>query len=799
MKRNQRLIALVTALLVLAVTVIATFALRERVERHRVFRPSGSEEKPAPPRRGVPPVEEWSEVFRTTPPADLVELLDGIEQKQPDLYRKWSLAYLHARALAETDDDEKAAAKLAPFLEKDHPFRSRALFHRSLLAEGNEASQFRMTLLTEYPDSMYREEAIDGELEYLSEQGDVGRLTAFAAKVAPASSTERRREMSGRVIELLVEKDQLDAAFQRGLALLKGGTGDDASDRVTRALDRPEILARLTTEQLALFGETFQHHRHYLRAVAYLQRALAAPGLTPARRDELEFALGRSYFGDEQFVQAQNVYKRGSESTAGAEQKATFLWHAARAAQLRENDKSGEELMTAAIAVKGTHPSTLPALTQRIRTRVKQNRLKEAAADLALLRRLAGNKRAVLEGSLAYAVGMLGAGNPRVAITTLDAVPRNLLDDYDKAEFAYWRARALEQIDPAASFRNYLEVLRSDAPTHFAYFARTRLDSPAMTQKLASELRVREQQVAKLIAERKFDLARRVQTDRILLSSRDHAAQLQKLAAIYRELPDYRAVLELTPEPLPRFPDVDVHDPDSLLIAMGLHDEAVRAIESRYALRPARAALTRAHALNLAGASRESIYAVEILMKRVPSDFHPDLLPLLIRQLLYPRYFNEFIQADAARFDADPRLLLSIMREESRFNPRAKSQAAARGLLQFIITTARDIGHDIGLVDVAPEDLYDPRTIIRLGAKYISDLSDEFEGNRYRIAGAYNAGPEQVALWSRLQAAAGDDYFLTAVNFDETKHYIRKVNNSYERYGEIYGDEGPKGGLRAEP
>ena len=49
---------------------------------------------------------------------------------------------------------------------------------------------------------------------------------------------------------------------------------------------------------------------------------------------------------------------------------------------------------------------------------------------------------------------------------------------------------------------------------------------------------------------------------------------------------------------------------------------------------------------------------------------------------------------------ADPRLVLSIMREESRFNPRAKSQAAARGLLQFILATARDIGRDIGLVDV---------------------------------------------------------------------------------------------------
>ncbi|HEX2121467.1 MAG TPA: lytic transglycosylase domain-containing protein, partial [Thermoanaerobaculia bacterium] len=158
----------------------------------------------------------------------------------------------------------------------------------------------------------------------------------------------------------------------------------------------------------------------------------------------------------------------------------------------------------------------------------------------------------------------------------------------------------------------------------------------------------------------------------------------------------------------------------------------------------------------------------------------------VVSRLLYPRYFFPFIAADAKRYEADPALVLSIMREESRFNPRAKSQAAARGLLQFIITTARDIGRDVGLVDVAPEDLYDPRVIIRLGAKYIGELTEQFGGNRYRAAGAYNAGPKQVALWTRLQPAAGDDYFLTAINFDETKHYVRKVMNSYERYGAVY-------------
>jgi soluble lytic murein transglycosylase-like protein/tetratricopeptide (TPR) repeat protein len=837
MTSRNRNIALAALAALLIVVVLAVLLQRQRVRRYRVFRPAAGETKTTPPRE-VPPVEQWTATFQQLQGEDLAEMLEAIEAKHPDLYAQFELGYLHARALIEDDEGDEAIAKLAPFLEKDHPFRDRALYHRASIAEGAEASRFRNTLIFEHPESPYRDEAVDEEIAFLA--GNEPALTAFAEKIASSASTERRREIAARIVEAT-------GSLDRGLALLRAGTGDDAADRAARAIDKPANIAKLNADQLALLGETFQKHRHYDRAVAYLQLAInkltpapakaamlqakkakkkakatpkkktaaktkavspnrrpgaaAAPPAPPpnprARIDDLEFALGRSHFGAERYEQAQAVYLRGARATPDLAQKCTFLWHAARAAQLRGDDKTAEQLMTASIAVKGKFPATTAALTQRIRTRIRQKRFAEAASDLAQLRKMAGNDRAVLDGSLAYAVGMLAAGNSGAALSALNSVPAALLDDYDDAEFAYWRARALEQSDPPASFRWYLEVLRSKAPSHFAYFARTRLDSPAMAAKLARELAVREAQVNNLLAAKNLELARRIQTDRILLSSRDRDAQLKKLASIYRQIPAYAEVLDLKPAALPRFPDAK--SADDRLMAMGLHDEAVGAIEKRWGLRPMSEALSRSNALNLGAASRDSIYAIEVMVKSVPSDFHPDLLPSSVRQLLYPRYFYNFIAADAERFDTDATLLLSIMREESRFNPRAKSQAAARGLLQFIITTARDIGRDVGLVDVDPEDLYDPRVIIRLGAKYISELGETFGGNRYRVAAAYNAGPKQVALWSRMQPAAGDDYFLTAVNFDETKHYVRKVMNSYERYASIYGGGGPKGGLRAEP
>ena len=770
MKRKH--LFLTAAAVLVAVIAITVLVMRSRVERHRVFRPAAGEAKPGAP-KGIPSVEQWTATFQQLQGEELEELLEAIEVRHPDLYKKFSLAYLHARVLTENNEKGEAAAKLAPFLEKGNPYRGLALYHRATIAANDaEASRYRLAIITEHPESPYRDEAIDEEIAYLAERDEPQPLLDVAAKIAPSASTERRREMSARVVEALADRN-LDAAVLRALALLKGGTGDDAADRAARAIDKPAVIEKLGTEDRVLLADAFQKHRHYDRAIAMLQLVLKS-----AYTDDLQFALGRSYFGAEQYAEAQAAYLRGANATKKPDEQCQFFWHAARAAQLRGDDKTAEQLMTNAIAVKGKFPATTVALTQRMRLRLKQRRMNEAASDLALLRKLAPADRAVLEASLAYAVGMLAAGNGNAAIATLNAVPANLRNDYDDAEFAYWRGRALEARDPAGAVRSYLEVLRSSAPSHFDSFARKRLGAMNLTR----ELQLRDAQVAKHIAAKEWDLAKRIQTDRVLLKADD--VQLKKLESIYRELPAYKAILDLTPAALPRFPNAE--SPDDLLMAMGLHDEATAAIEKRWGLRPARDGLTRSMALNLGSASRESIYAIEIVMKSVPKDFHPELLPDAVRKLLYPRYFYSFIAADAKRYEADPALVLSIMREESRFNPRAKSAAAARGLLQFIITTARDIGQSVGIVDVDPEDLYDPRVIIRLGAKYIAELAEEFEGNRYRTAAAYNAGPKQVALWARMQPAAGDDYFLTAVNFDETKHYVRKVLNSYEQYAAIY-------------
>jgi len=761
---------------------------RHRVVRHRVFRAAPAEHPPVPPTAQLRGVNDWSEQFRSLEAngrwGELSELLDKIAASHPNEYRQWQLAYLHARAAVENDDPKNATPRLAPYLTNGNPFRDLALFHQADVDDTRgdhaAASRDRQALIFAYPNSLYRDQAIDDEVEFLK---NPQQLAAFSSRIYATAPPARRRDLDAHLVETLVHTGAANVALPKALAILGGGTLDDAAERVSHAIDRPDLVKRLNAQQLALLGTAMQNHRHFDRAAALLSAALN--GL-PQKHDEILFAIGRSWYGDEKYAQAQQTYMRGATQTRDVRWKAKFLFHASRCAQLLGDDATSEKLMTATIALPLRNDDTSSALTQRIRTRVKQRRFAEAAADLNAMRAMFPHDHALVEASFAYATGMLGAGNNGAALVTLNAIPRSLLDKFEPYEVDYWRARALEASNPSASFAAYLNVLRATVPTHFAYFTRQRLDTPAMQAKLRQEIAARDAEARKQIAAGNWDAARKIETDRYLLSPRDAS----RLAQTYAHVPAYARVLSMRPGQFPHFPLPPNASGDELLMAMGLFDEA----KPKY-----HDLLTQSLALNRGADSKDSIFNIEVMMKSVPNDYVPQLLPLPVKQLLYPRYFFDFISDDARRFDADPTLILAIMREESRFNPRAKSEAAARGLLQFIITTARDIGRDAGLVDVTEDDLYDPRVIIRLGAKYVSKLARDLGGNRYEIAAAYNAGPRQVALWSRLAPASGDDFFLSSINFDETKQYVRKVMNSYRRYQEIYGNAGPQGGVRAEP
>jgi soluble lytic murein transglycosylase-like protein len=756
-------------------------------------------------------VQNWTPRFREHVERGAWDALDAdldvIAEQDPDLYQRYRLAYLHARAQVGRGEIAEGRKALEPFLAAGDPFRDLALYYAAQAAQADgkkdEAARLRETLVLEFPKATYRQSALDDLTAYLTEKRDAAALAELGRKLAGTVEAPVLRDLESRAIAARLAGGD-ETAMPDGLRFLRGGSlADDAAERVATGLDRVDWINRFAAEDLVLIGESERNARHFDRAIDVLR--LALPQLEN-KRDDLLFSIGRAEFGREHYEDAEKLYVEGAEGAKDGEVKANFLYNAARCAQLLGDDVRAEKYLTSAIGPGGKTTRASSALTQRLRIRIQKRRFAEAAADLRAVQSRFPKSHAVVEATLAYAIGAIGGGKPALALTELNRLKPKLLEKRDVPEIDYWKARAVEARNPRQAVSLYLKVLRSDTPTHFAYFTRHRLAEEPLVSRVRAGAPARAAEVQRLLGAGQLEAARRAQTDVVLLSPPDQEpAELARLADIYKKLPAFREVAELPAPEYPRFPlfsgeGAGTPERLDLLLAMGLFDDATDLIQVRYPLQPLASGVARSEALRRGLASRLSIYAAEVVARDdIPDDFIPQLLPRLVRELLYPRYFYDVITAEAQKHKADPRLVLSIMREESRFNPRAKSAAAARGLLQFIITTARDVGQAIGLVQVAPEDLYDPKLVIQLGAKYIGDLLGKFEGNGYKVAAAYNAGPNQSKLWARLAPGPGDDMFLSAINFDETKDYVRKVLNSYERYGEIYENQPPAGGVRPDP
>lgn len=119
-----------------------------------------------------------------------------------------------------------------------------------------------------------------------------------------------------------------------------------------------------------------------------------------------------------------------------------------------------------------------------------------------------------------------------------------------------------------------------------------------------------------------------------------------------------------------------------------------------------------------------------------------------------PSAYDAQITAAATKYGLDPALLKGLIRQESNFNPNAKSGAGAQGLTQLMPGTAAGLG---------VTDPTDPAQAIDGGAKYLKAQLDRFGGDASKALAAYNAGPGAVAKYGGVPPYA------------ETQNYVTKV------------------------
>lgn len=761
----------------------------------------------------VRPVEEWTPRFvalvEAGDGAALDRELDAIRAERPDLYDRFWLAHLQGRARLLKRDFAGARAAWGPLAAAGHPLRDLALYYlaRTAEAEGRaaDAVHHRDELIA--LGGPRRSDALAEQAALLAARRDPDALAAFAQRSSALAPRALRRRMDADLVPLWLARGDRARAVATGAGLLRESAGDDPADRVSLALDRPELLALLDAEERIRVAEAARIHRRFDRAVALLRAGLTE---LPRKRDDLLFSIGRAHYVAEDYAAAERAYLEGS-ATTDAEARARFLYHAARAAQLRGDDDAAEKLLARTLAAAPRPPARTTRGRRSARSRAPVEASRSCLARLQLVRLFTSQQRftaaephlAALrtarcpaeagEAAVAYASAAVVHGRAGSARAELARTP---VSGASEAEGEYWAARALEANDPQRALDAHLTLLRPATVSPFARFAQARLDTPLARRARERAARLpQEAEAARVRGD--LDAARRLLTDAALLATPASApAARERLRDVYRQIPAYAAGLDLQPLALPRLA-TDAGAPASrteILLALGLFDDAADQVSERYPGEAPAAALTRALLLRRGGRARASIRAAEGVVSALPAEFLPELLPADVRDLLYPRHYMALIQEDALRFGSDPLLVLAIMREESRFDTRARSAAAARGLLQIVLTTARAVGRDLGLPELEGEDLYDPALVIPLGSKYLADLQRDFDGNLLKAAAAYNAGPRQARLWSRLSPGTADDAFFASISFAETRRYVAQVLASYDRYRALTMDTAARSG-----
>src|SRR5690606_29716281 len=126
-------------------------------------------------------------------------------------------------------------------------------------------------------------------------------------------------------------------------------------------------------------------------------------------------------------------------------------------------------------------------------------------------------------------------------------------------------------------------------------------------------------------------------------------------------------------------------------------------------------------------------------------------------------------------FGISPLLVLSLMRQESGYDDRARSWASANGLMQIIPRTGARIAARLNLEDYNYGVLRSPEVNVRFGTWYLSELARKYHGHVALAVGSYNAGPVAVSRWVDLRSDSTTDEFIEDIPYRETRHYVKTV------------------------
>lgn len=157
----------------------------------------------------------------------------------------------------------------------------------------------------------------------------------------------------------------------------------------------------------------------------------------------------------------------------------------------------------------------------------------------------------------------------------------------------------------------------------------------------------------------------------------------------------------------------------------------------------------------------------------------------IILKNAYAIEYENYVYKYSNKCNIDPLLTFAIIRVESSFDKNSISVSNAKGLMQLMDSTAKELALKLNMSE--DYDIFNEETNIELGTTYMSTLLNYYDNNIYLALAAYNAGIGNVNKWIEAGIIKKDGSDIENIPFKETRNYVRKVVRDYRIYTKLYG------------
>jgi soluble lytic murein transglycosylase len=735
------------------------------------------------------------------------QMLRTVMIATPEAFARNNYDYLLARLLEWRRPNAEAMELFQRVVARNSPLSGYALWRQAEIARATGKPSEEQILLRKFillhQNHLLRERAIQRLTESFFETGQYQQVINTLRMLSGP-----RRDAMGMMGEAQLALGQIDLARTSFEAVLSNGSLDDASLRSCAGLDRMDEQTismlpeadRLKRARVYQFNRRFSEaRRHWLAFVRDFPQS--------ERRKEALFQLGRGYFLEDKFAEAikwyNQVHDEFPQSEEG-EQGFYFVGHCYQS--LNEADRAiarYEEFLKAYPDSDYFGYAHLNAI-DTLRSAGRQDEALKWAAraqinvkEPFIVVTALFNQAKIRLAREDYATALADF----TALKTKNAAVRGMTATTSAPEIAYLRGYCLEKLGRFdEAINEYLSIgeARSGPAGYYGRRASERLRALSNNSRAGGLIVARLDRfiVAARAANAQGNPAAAKsaanQALRFNIEESTRQEMLRILRAAYSNLRGYQ-LPPLVVAPSGRAApledgaaisgDANHKTLANELLFLGLYDEGASELAET---QPSRQTL--AFYCARGNCANRTIDYSEPILNSLPEDYRTELLPRDWAEVFYPFPYRSALARYALPRGVDPRFALSIVRQESRYDPKVKSREAARGMMQFIAPTANQIAAQLGLKDFEQSDLYDPDIAILFGSQYMKNLFTEFDSPQ-AVAAAYNGGEDSVRRWRARAKSPEIDRFVIEILKRETKDYVFKVMNYYEAYKIIYPNE----------